>query len=317
MFSKLFAVHLACCMLMTPVALSQTDKRLHCVAPGTPEGLREIFQYTGHGLPLLSAHRGGAVDGYPENCIATFEHTIEHAFSMLEIDLRTSRDGILVLHHDETLDRTTTGTGPVNELTLAQLQQLRLKDKQGNPTDFSIPTLDSAIEWARDKTILILDKKQVSVEVCVEKIRERHAQSFVMVMASNPKDIKTCYELDPDIMMEVMVGDEARVKSYRSSGVPWHRIVAFVGHEPPENQALLQQLHAEGVCCMAGTSRNLDRELREHANANLDELRSRYRDRLAFGIDLVETDLPVQVGKLLYASPDIPANLVKFFHLPE
>ncbi len=317
MIAKLFVILLVNFLLCASVAFAQTSKHLHCVAPGTPDGLREILRFSGHELPLLSAHRGGAVAGYPENCLETFEHTISHTFSMLEIDLRTTRDGILVLLHDETLDRTTTGTGPVSNLTLLQLQQLRLKDNEGNVTEFQIPTLDSAIQWARDKTILILDKKQVSVQQCVEKIREHYAQSYVMVMASNQQDINTCYELDPSIMMEAMLGNDERVRDFRSSGVPWSQIVAFVGHEPPANKELLSQLHAEGVSCMAGTSRNLDRDLQKQADADLDEFRSQYRERLSFGIDLIETDLPVQVGELLFNSPTIPSHVAKYFHLSE
>ena len=59
--------------------------------------------------------------GYPENCIATFEHTLQHTFSILEIDLQFTKDGQIVLHHDPTLDRTTTGTGPVADHTLKEL----------------------------------------------------------------------------------------------------------------------------------------------------------------------------------------------------
>jgi glycerophosphoryl diester phosphodiesterase len=136
---------------------------LFTIDPGTPQGLQEMFQPTAEPLPLLSAHRGGAGPDFPENCLATFEHTLRHAWSMLEIDLRYTKDGHLVLHHDPTLNRTTNGTGRVADHTLQELQQLRLKDRNGNLTAHRIPTLDETMIWARGKTILILDKKEVPV----------------------------------------------------------------------------------------------------------------------------------------------------------
>ena len=298
------------------VVCCQEQTLLHRIDAQTPIGLRELFHYDGGAMPLLSAHRGGALPGYPENCIATFEHTLRHTFSILEIDLQYTKDGQIVLHHDPALDRTTTGTGPVADRTLKELKPLRLKDKDGNVTDFRMPTLDEALEWARGKTIVILDKKNVPVPVCVQKIQEHRAQAYAMVMAYSFEDIQTCHNLDPDIMMEVMIGNHQRFRGFDETGVPWNRVVAFVGHDPPEDEQLVQQIHAKGACCMAGTSRNLDRRLRIARDEDFDALEREYRSRLDFGIDLIETDLPVQVGSLLYDPPDIPASKSGFFFPP-
>lgn len=306
--------------LVTPIApgavFGQDETHLYRIDAKTPRGLHELFDYDGRAMPLLSAHRGGALPGYPENCIATFEHTLRHTFSMLEIDLQFSKDGHIVLHHDSALDRTTTGTGPVAGRTLKQLKQLRLKDTDGKPTDHQMPTLDEALQWARGKTIVILDKKQVPVEVCVRKIQEHRAQAYAMVMAYSFEDIQTCHKLDADIMMEVMIGNQERFRGFQATGVPWNRVVVFVGHTPPDDKSLLQQIHARRACCMAGTSRNLDRQLRVAGQPQHNQLRLMYQSRLDFGIDLIETDLPIQAGALLYDRPQIPAAKVGFFHLP-
>lgn len=103
-------------LFMPAEALTAPKAPLHRIHADNPKELRELFAYSDERMPLVSAHRGGAVPGYPENCIATFEHTLESAYSMLEIDLRYTKDGHLVLHHDPTLNRTTTGTGPVENL---------------------------------------------------------------------------------------------------------------------------------------------------------------------------------------------------------
>lgn len=299
------------------VAFGQGEISLHRIDAKTPEGLHALFHYDGHAMPLVSAHRGGAVPGYPENCIATFENTLRHTFSMLEIDLQYTSDGRIVLNHDPTLDRTTTGTGRVADRTLEELQSLRLEDKAGNVTDYRMPTLDEALQWARGKTILILDKKNVPVDVCVKKIQQHRAEAYAMVMAYSFDDVRRCHELNRQIMMEVMIGDRKRFQGFDATGVPWSRIVAFVGHEPPEDHELLEMIHAKGACCMAGTSRNLDRHLPSATDADLAALKQEYRARLEFGVDVIETDLPIQVGELLYSPATAPESKARYFHRPE
>ena len=142
----------------------------------------DLLKYTGEPLPLVSGHRGGAAIGFPENCIATFEHTLEHTFALLEVDPRYTKDGEIVIHHDPRLERTTTGKGLLTDHTLAELKQLRLKDLAGNATEYHIPTLDEALEWARGKAILVLDQKDVPVPARVKKIEEHKAEAFAILI---------------------------------------------------------------------------------------------------------------------------------------
>jgi len=294
----------------------QNTGQFYRIVAETPSGLQKLFRFDGHTMPLVSAHRGGTLPGYPENCIATFENTLRHTFSLLEIDLQYTRDGQIVLHHDASLERTTNGTGRVVDHTLRELKELRLKDRECHITEYHMPTLDEALQWARGKTIVILDKKNVPVKACVAKIEEYRAETYAMVMAYSFQDIKTCHELNRDIMMEVMIGNEQRFRGYGETNVPWNHVIAFVGHKPPQDKPLLDKLHAKGVCCLAGTSRNLDRQLRLAKSAELSHLRREYQTRLQFGVDLIETDLPIQLGSLLFAPPGIPESKRQYFHLP-
>src|SRR5690606_23891146 len=131
---------------------------------------KSFFRYTPDRLPFVSAHRGGPRKGFPENCIATFENTLTHGPAILEIDPRYTRDGHIVLMHDPTLDRTTSGTGKVADHTLAEIRALRLKDTEGNLTDFGVPTLDEALQWAKGKTVLVIDAKDVPIGVRAQKV---------------------------------------------------------------------------------------------------------------------------------------------------
>lgn len=134
------------------------DARLRTLPVNSIRAVREYFRYRGPSdMPIVSGHRGCREDGCPENSIRAFEHTLRRVPAFFEIDPRMTRDSVVVLMHDPTLDRTTTGHGPVSEHTWAELRELRLKDVHGNVTDERIPTLEEAIRWSAGKTVVNLD----------------------------------------------------------------------------------------------------------------------------------------------------------------
>lgn len=313
---KLRLLLLALCSVSAPLAAA-ADRAAKSPAgfiidAQTPAGLRELFRPTGEVLPVLSAHRGGAGPGYPENCLATFEATVRHTWSLLEIDLQTSKDGVIVLMHDPTLDRTSNGTGPVKDRTLAELRELRLKDRQGALTDHRIPTLDEAIAWARGRTVLVLDKKNVPAKEAARIVTERKAEAFVMVMAYSVKDIADVHATNPDIMMEVMMGTLQRVEEFERTGVPWANAIAFVGHTATPDAELCRRIRAKGAACMAGTSRNVDRAFLTGKVPTVEPLRPEYRAVLAGGVDVIETDIPREIGPLLFGGTPVPPGKAKF-----
>ena len=96
--------------------------------------LHDWFRYAPERPIVVSGHRGGMETGYPENCIESFEKTLSMMPSFFEIDPRLTKDSVIVLMHDATIDRTTTGTGKVSDYTFEELQQFFLKDREGNVT---------------------------------------------------------------------------------------------------------------------------------------------------------------------------------------
>ena len=90
---------------------------------------------------LLAAHRGGSLL-WPENSLLAFKNALALGADFIEFDVHLSRDGEVVVIHDATLDRTTTGTGSVRDRTLAELKTLRLKDRSGTVSQEPVPTLD-------------------------------------------------------------------------------------------------------------------------------------------------------------------------------
>ncbi len=102
---------------------------------------------------LVGAHRGAM--GYaPENSLAAFERAVACGTDRCEFDVRLSADGHVVVMHDETVERTTGGTGRVDQMTLAELRQLRLED-----SDEPVPTFDEAAACLRDRCDMLVEIK--------------------------------------------------------------------------------------------------------------------------------------------------------------
>ncbi|MCA9069576.1 MAG: exo-alpha-sialidase [Planctomycetaceae bacterium] len=128
-----------------------------CVMSMTSSALAQIPTLAG--VRQIIAHRGSSVDR-PENTLASLKRAIEAGATAVEVDVRTTKDGELVMLHDATLDRTTNGVGPVAEKTWAEVKELDAgswfdpKYRQER-----VPTLQEVLIEARDKIDVLLDLK--------------------------------------------------------------------------------------------------------------------------------------------------------------
>ena len=105
----------------------------------------------------IVGHRGAAGEA-PENTLKAILKGIKCGAKYIEIDVRRSSDGALVLMHDETVDRTTDGSGRVSEMTLKELRDLNAGE--GGP----VPTLEEALDAVRGKAVLLLELKEAGYE---------------------------------------------------------------------------------------------------------------------------------------------------------
>lgn len=255
--------------------------------------LSEFFRYTGKGRPIISGHRGGTEKGFPENSIEAFENTLRYTPAFYEIDPRLTKDSIVVLMHDATLERTTTGTGKVSDYTYEELKQFRLKDAQGKVTPYRIPTLAEAIEWSSGKTVLNLDKKDLPLAVTA-RILKQCKNDVVMVTVHTAEEAKFYYNDNPERMMSAFVKTKEAFDAYKAAGVPWKNMIAYIGSlNNPENKVLYELLHAEGVMCMISTAPSYDR-LGEPARRA-----ANYREIFLQGADILESDLPIEVSQAI------------------
>ena len=270
----------------------------HWIAASTPEELRGLFSLKSRLFApdsdgyLIDAHRGGGRKGFPENCLETFDDLLKQMPAIFEIDPRLTKDNVVVLMHDAALERTTNGTGKVKDYTYEELQRFRLKDSKGELTDFQIPTLKKAIEWAKGKAVLLIDKKDVPIETTMQMIRELKAETCCMVIAYNYDEAKKYYADNPNLMMEVFITKPEDVERFDKTGVPWENVIPFVGMREPAPE-VYRLLREKGRPCMIGTSQSLDHEIRKTGDASV------FKGLIERGASIVETDLPLEARAAL------------------
>lgn len=287
----LYAPLLLSALIGTLVANSfKVHKEINILRFKDVNAFHRYFKHTGADMPVISGHRGGTTTGYPENCIATFENTLKYTPAFFEIDPRLTKDSVVVLMHDETLERTTTGKGKVSDFTFAELQKFRLKDPQGNVTTYRIPTLKEVIRWSKGKTVLNLDHKDVPLAMTA-KILKECGNPVIMLTVHDARQARFYYDDDPDHMISAFVLTKAAFYTYEKAGVPWGNMIAYIGAQnKPENKELQDLLHAKGVMCMISAAPTYDQVRDSVGRAE------RYRETFRMGADILESDLPIQVA---------------------
>ncbi len=129
--------------------------------------------------PIAFAHRGGRLR-WPENTLLAFRKSADLGFRCFETDLRLSADGVLMVFHDDTIDRTTDGSGPISDYTAAELQAFdaafRFGSDRGWPyrgQGVTIPTLEELLEELPDASFT-LELKQAGLADPLVRFIEHH-----------------------------------------------------------------------------------------------------------------------------------------------
>ncbi|MVM33190.1 glycerophosphodiester phosphodiesterase [Spirosoma sp. HMF4905] len=282
---------------------------LHRLPIKTVQDLHAYFKWTNKKTPIISGHRGGMGKGFAENSLASFENTLKYTPAFFETDPRLTKDSVIVLLHDANLDRMTTGTGKLSDYTWEELKKLHLKDAEGNVTQDRIPTLAEAIEWARGKTVLNLDRKDVPFPMTAAIIRQHKADAFVMLTVHSPEQARYYYEDNKDRMFSAFIKNKQELEAYEKAGIPAANLIAYIGPTiKPENKELYQLLNGKGIMCMISAASSYDKLPNEQ------ERSSAYRSIIEDGASILESDRPLEVAqalKLLPATKSSSANSTK------
>ena len=159
---------------------------------------------------LVVAHRGAGGDFgtiAPENSLAAIRAAIVMGVDGVEIDVRETADGHLVLMHDATVDRTTTGSGTVGAMTLDEVRGLEFRtDKFQTGADYScerVPTFEEVMDLVRDRVFITLDTKTDRVDLVVSAIVAAGMQDQVFVSVGSFDKAVQARAMDPSIRVWV------------------------------------------------------------------------------------------------------------------
>jgi len=142
---------------------------------------------------IVASHRGDWRN-FPENSLEAIESAIKMGVDIVEIDLQRTKDGELILMHDATLNRTSTGTGAIADTTLAYIQTLKLRNGCNIRTKHKVPTLREALILAKGKVMLNLDKADRYFEQVYELMKETGTtKQIVMKGNKSAEEVKQLY----------------------------------------------------------------------------------------------------------------------------
>lgn len=162
--------------------------------------------------PIIFAHRG-ASGTHPENTMAAFKAALELGAGGIELDVQMTKDGELVIIHDETVNRTTNGQGAIEEMTAKQVKSLDagswFHEKFSGE---KVPTLDQFFTWAsKNKLQINIELKTNKVpyhgieQLLLEIIEKHRMKGRVIVSSFNINSLKHIIELDPYIAVAGLV----------------------------------------------------------------------------------------------------------------
>jgi glycerophosphoryl diester phosphodiesterase len=224
-----------------------------------------LGQQPEHSRATFVAHRGGIVEGVPENTLAAFRNAIRLGVDAIEIDLRGTRDGRIVVLHDETLDRTTTGHGPVGERTLGEIRALDAGAGE------RVPTYEEVLRLVSETRVdLLLDIKEgpaIDLEKVVDLTLQYGAASRVIVGVRSLEDLRTIRRLHDGLRTLGFVPTVDDVPAFATGGVD---IIRLWPDWIRADGALVGRVHELGLPVWSTAGPASLEELRELIRAGVD-----------------------------------------------
>jgi len=241
--------------------------------------------------PLVFAHRGGSALA-PENTLTAFDCGVGLGADGLELDVHLSRDGVLVVHHDATLDRTTDATGPIAARSVDELRRVDAghwfragADRPFRGQGCGIPTLGDVLARYRDVRLIVEVKGRhpVLADAVVDEIRRADAIERVCVGSFSTRVVRAVRALEPALATSA-AREEVRWALYGSWCGLTPRRARYRGFQVPEwagrtrvvSRRFVDAAHRAGLGVQVWTVDSV---------ADAERL-------LAFGIDALITDRP-------------------------
>ncbi len=148
---------------------------------------------------LVAAHRA-AHNHYPENSLPAIQDAIDMGVDIVELDVKVTKDGVPVLMHDRTIDRTTNGSGKPSDYTLSEIRKFRLLHN-GNITDEKIPTFEEVLKLVKGKVLVDIDIKTDQLDPIIHVIKKLECEDHVFWFDSDYEGLQHIIDVDPDFML--------------------------------------------------------------------------------------------------------------------
>ena len=162
-------------------------------------------------LCLVMAHRGNSSDwSIPENSEAAIEKCIADKVDIMEMDLWTSKDGHLIVSHDENLSRVTGYNGKIGNMTLAQIKALNLKDRDGKPTTWKVLTFDELLDLCKDRLYINVDigDRDANIPNVVEAVAKKGMTQQVLIFCNTNEKVSAALKTNPECNAYGNTGDK-------------------------------------------------------------------------------------------------------------
>ncbi len=243
--------------------------------------------------PRIIAHRGAS--GYaPENTIAAFDKAIELGADMIELDVHLTKDRVVVVLHDETLDRTTNKTGLVKSYNWDEIKDTDAGSWKGEEfKDEKLPTLDEAIKHINSKAKLLIEIKDggdfyPGLEKAVwEVVKANDAQSWCEVQSFSQDAVEIFNSLNTGLpLYKLVVGNIPVLPLHIDNGLKSGsalRYKEYTGVNPNKKFAkkrIVRKIHNRGQKIFVWTV-NKEEDMKHLADIGVDGIITNYPDRLA------------------------------------
>jgi glycerophosphoryl diester phosphodiesterase len=252
----------------------QTDRADEVVARTVRKGL--------NAGRVKVAHHRGASQYAPENTLPALRHAIALGADFVEFDIRTTSDGVPVLLHDGTLDRTTDGRGPVRDRSAREVAALDAGSWFGRPfRGVKVPTLDEFLDAAGSQVELYVDAKAIAPDNLVDALR-RHGVADRAVVYQGAGYLERLRAIAPEIRRMPPLSDPDDIDALADRVKPY----AFDTRWSILSKPMIDRCHARGIKVFS-----------DALGAN--EAVEKYQEAIRDGIDLIQTDHPLRVLRAL------------------
>jgi glycerophosphoryl diester phosphodiesterase len=236
--------------------------------------------------PVRIAHHRGASRYAPENTLPALEKSVRLGADFVEFDIQTTRDNAYVCLHDRSLDRTTSGKGPVRQRDQLAVRALDAGAWFGRPfAGTRVPDIDEFLDAAANRVELYVDAKDVPPEALALALK-RHGLTERAVVYQSISYLERLRAIDPTIRRMPPLRDPARLDAAVERAKPY----AFDTDWKILSKELIDRCHARGIKVFSDA-------LGEH------ETIAHYQRAIRDGIDLIQTDHPLRVLRAIELLP--------------